>query len=191
MIPGCSSRINRVLLLVVLALICIGSFPTAAQTSQWIQFHDPKTGLSFRYPPDLHIRHRDPRHFNLPALQSVVELIGDTRVNPGTVVLRFLVRRGHLSPSARVEKLKQLRKACKSTRPLMIDGHEAVVCVSAGSAATHWSVEILDPRKCTIVTLLGGADADQAAPPPHDGKFPLLSIMRTVRFTAASKPSEH
>jgi hypothetical protein len=70
---------------------------------------------------------------------------------------------------------------------MMIDGHDALVCFSQGSAATNWSVDILEPRECTIVTLLGGADSGQAAPPPHDGEFPLLSIIRTVRFTAPSQ----
>jgi hypothetical protein len=74
---------------------------------------------------------------------------------------------------------------------MMIDGHEAVVCVSQGGAATGWSVETLEPRECTILTLLGGADADQAVPPPHDGEFPLLSIIRTVHFTATSGPVAH
>ena len=64
-------------------------------------------------------------------------------MNPGTVVLRFLVRSGHLAPSARAGKLKQLRTGCKSTSSMMIDG--------------------------------------------HDAEFPLLSIIRTVHFTATPR----
>jgi hypothetical protein len=157
---GRSKRIVGSSLFVVLAFLCVGHSAAAAQTARWVQFHDPQTGLSFRYPPNLHIRHRDPQNFKLPTLQSVVELIGDTRVNPGTVVLRFLVRGGHLTPSTRAEKLEQLRKGCRTTSSLMIDGHEAIVCLSVGSAAIRWSVEILEPRERTILTLLGGADAD-------------------------------
>ncbi len=184
MIVEMSRRIVGLSLLVLLALLYMRNVPVHAQTEHWARFHDPETGLSFRYPSNLRVRRRDPRHFNLPALQSVVELIGDTPMNPGTVVLRFLVRSGHLAPSARAGKLKQLRTGCKSTSSMMIDGHDAIVCVFQGSAATRWSVEILEPRECTIVTLLGGADADQASPPPHDAEFPLLSIIRTVHFTA-------
>lgn len=53
---------------------------------------------------------------------------------------------------------------------------------SSGRAAVGWSVEVLEPRECTIVTLLGGADYEQSLPPPHNGGFPLLSIIRTVHF---------
>lgn len=172
-------------LLIASGLLCLRHSSAAAQNEKWIQFQDAQTGLTFRYPPNLRIRWSGPHGFDLATVQSVVELIGDTRVNPGTVVLRFLIRRGRLTSSARAKKLELLRRGCKATSSLMIGGHKAVVCVSTWSAATRWSVEILEPRECTIVTLLGGADADQAVPPPHDGEFPLLSVMRTVHFTAA------
>lgn len=171
-------------LLIVFSFLCLGNFSAAAQTEEWIQFQDPQTGLTFRYPPNLLVHRRDPQKFGLPNIESIVDVTGDTKLNRNTAVLRFLVKSGQLTSRARAKKLELLRKGCKATSSLMIDGHKAIVCVSAGSAAIRWSVEILEPRECTIVTLLGGADADQAVPPPHDGEFPLLSVMRTVHFTA-------
>ncbi|HUX11050.1 MAG TPA: hypothetical protein VMW51_10430 [Terriglobia bacterium] len=169
-------------LLCCFALACMGPLPAAARTPRWVPFHDPQTGLSFRYPPNLRVRRRDPRTFGLPRVESIVDLIGDTRTNPGTVVLRFLVLRGYLSPGARAKRREELRRGCKTISTLNLGGQKAVVCVSAGSAAIHWSVEILGPRECSILTLLGGADYRQSLPPPHDGEFPLLSIIRTVRL---------
>jgi len=177
-------RIIGASLVIVFSFPCLGHFSAAAQTEQWIQFQDPPTGLTFRYPPNLRIHTRDPQKFGLPNIESIVDVTGDTKLNRNTAVLRFLVNRGQLTSHARAEKLELLRKGCKRMSSLMIDGHKAIVCVSAGSAAIRWSVEILEPRECTIVTLMGGADADQALPPPHDSEFPLLSIMRTVHFTA-------
>jgi hypothetical protein len=189
---GKNRQIMRSLpLLIALACVFIGDLPVLAQTARWIRFHDPQTGLSFRYPPNLRIRHRDPRKFNLPTVQSIVELIGDTPVNPGTIVLRFLVKRGNTSAADRGKKQELLRRVCKRTSPMVVDRHEAVVCVSKGSGATRWSAEILEPRECTILTLLGGADADQASPPPHDGEFPLLSIIRSVHFSPVSGAAAH
>lgn len=163
-------------------LICGTALPTAPQKQRWIQFHDPETGLSFRYPPDLHVRERSPQEFGLPNVETVVDLIGNTKLNPGTIVLRFLVKRGVTSRNERTKRLQVLRHVCKTTSLMMVDGHTAVVCVSTGKAATHWSLEILQPRECTILTLLGGADYEQSLSPPHDGEFPLLSIIRTVHF---------
>lgn len=179
------------LLTVMLALACIEPIYGAAQTAHWVQFRDPQTALSFRYPQGLRIRRRDPRKFGLPNVETIVDLIGNTKLNPGTIVLRFLVRRGNTSPVEREKRRKELRRACKKTSSMVVDGHKAVVCVSHGSAAVHWSVEILEPRECTILTLLGGADYEQSLPPPHNGEFPLLSIIRTVRFASTPRLPIH
>lgn len=176
-------RVLRVLQhLVCFVLICGMALPAAPQKPRWIQFHDPETGLSFRYPPDLHIRERNPQEFGLPNVETILDLIGNSKLNPGTILLRFLVKRGVTSPNERTKRLQVLRHVCKKTSLMMVDGHAAVVCVSTGRAATHWSLEILQPRDCTILTLLGGVDYGQSLPPPHDGEFPLLSIIRTVHF---------
>ncbi len=186
---ACCERPARILVMLVLA--CLSPASGVAQTPSWMQFRDPQTGLSFHYPPGLHVRQRDPEKFGLPQVQSIVEIIGDTTLNPGTVVLRFLVHRGNTTAAERAKRREYLRRVCTKTSPMLVDGHKAMVCVSAGSAAAHWSVEILEPRECTILTLLGGAEYEQALPPPHNGEFPLLSIIRTVRFAPTSGLSIH
>lgn len=175
--------------LVALAVVCLVALPAFAQQTHWIQFHDPGSGLSFRYPPDLHVRRRDPRKFGLPNVQTIVDLTGNTKLNPGTTVLRFIVKRGWVSAGEAAKRRAELRRVCTKTSLMALGGHEAVVCVSHGRAAIHWSVEILEPRQCTILTLLAGADYKQSLPPPHDGEFPLLSIIHTVRFTPTAGAS--
>lgn len=169
-------------LLVCSVLVCAVVIPAAPRSPHWLQFHDPQTGLSFRYPPNLHPRRRNPQKFGLPNVETIVDLIGNTNMNPGTIVLRFLVKRGITTPRERAARREVLRSVCKKTSSIIVAGHKAAVCVSTSSAAVHWSVEILQPRECTIVTLLGGADYKQSLPPPHNGEFPLLSIIRTVHF---------
>ena len=71
--------------------------------------------------------------------------------------------------------------------PMQLDGHEVLVEVSCGRGACHWYVNLLQPRECTILSLLTGTDSDEALPPPHDGLFPLLSIIRTVHFDTSAK----
>ena len=176
-------------LLVALAMVCLVALPAFAQRGHWIQFHDPRSGLSFSYPPDLHVRRRDPRNFHLPNVEMIVDLTGNTRLNPGVTVLRFIVKRGISSAREAAKRRAELRRVCAKTSSLSVGGHEAVVCTSRGRAAVHWSVEILQPRQCTILALLGGADYKQSLPPPHDGDFPLLSIIRTVRFTSSMHTS--
>jgi hypothetical protein len=175
---------------IVLAFLCIGAPQASAQAPHWIKFRDAETGLSFRYPPELRVRELDPGKFHLPNLEKVVELIGDTKLNPGTIVLRFLVKRGRTTPRTAASEFNRLRQVCRSASSINVGGHQAAVCVSCGRGAFHWQVEVLQPRQCTIVTLLGGADAQQALPPPHDGRFPLLSIIKTVYF-APPESSQH
>lgn len=171
-------------LLICFILACLGSLAAKLQTTEWLEFHDSQTGLTFRYPPNLRVRNVDAQKFGLPDVERIVELTGDTKLNPDTIVLRFLVKRGYTSADERAKILDGLRNACTTTSFLTIDGHQAAVCVWSGRAAVHWKIEILQPRQCTIISLLTGADAEQALPPPHDGEFPLLTIIRTVRFTS-------
>lgn len=155
----------------------------------WDSYHNPVTGLSFRYPPSLRIQERDPRSFGLPDAEEITELVGDTKVNPGTVVLRFIVNRGEMTPETAAAKVRTIRERYatdtdprESLETLQLDGHEALLVVGCGRAACHWSIRILQPHECTILSLLAGADSDEAVPPPHDGIFPLLSIIQSVHF---------
>jgi hypothetical protein len=127
------------------------------------------------------------KEFGSPDAELIVDLVGDTAMNPGTVVLRFIVNRGVATPQTVAERSRIIREGCQSTTTMLLDGHQALVCVYSGRAATHWKAEVLYPRECTILTLLAGADSDEASPPPHDGTFPLLSIIKTLHFEPAAK----
>ena len=160
----------------------------------WARYDNRATGLSFRYPSYLRIRERDPISFGLPEVEEITELLGDTKLNPGTVVLRFMVNRGETTPETAAAKARAARERYasntddrESLSTMQLDGHEALVAVGCGRAACHWGVSVLQPRECGILTLLGGEDSSEATAPPHDGLFPLLSIIRTVHFHASPK----
>ena len=168
----------------------------AANPAEWVPYHNAATGLSFRYPASLRIRERDPRPFGLPDAEEITELLGDTKLNPGTVVLRFIVNRGETTPETATVKARAVREryasdtdSRESLTAMQLDGHEALVSVGCGARgpACHWGVNILQPRECLILSLLTGADFEEALPPPHDGLFPLLSIIRTVHFHTSAK----
>jgi hypothetical protein len=164
----------------LLVLLMAGS--EQAGTQQWIAYHNTPTGLSLRYPPCLRLHEFDGRTLGLLDTDLVVDLVGDTKMNPGTVVLRFIVNRGLATPQIIASESRDIRGGAKSVTTMLLDGHEALVAVSCGRAACHWQVHILQPRKCTILSLLGGTDLHEADFPPHDGFFPLLSIIKTVHF---------
>jgi hypothetical protein len=174
----------------VTALLLLGSAPAAVpvNTGGWPLFRDTLTGLTFRYPPSLRIRLRNPQDFGLLDAALIVDLVGDTAMNPETTVLRFIVDRGNPTAETTALKVRGFRSACRSLTTMTIDDHRAFVCVSCGRAACQWSVNILKPRRCTILTLLGGADSDWATPPPRDGIFPLLTIIKTLHFETPSRP---
>jgi hypothetical protein len=65
---------------------------------------------------------------------------------------------------------------------MQIDGNEAIVSCGSGRAACQWSVLTLQPRECGIVVMEPGEGSHDSLLPVHDGEFPLLSIIETVRF---------
>ncbi len=212
-----------------LEMVAATAMPAAVPTEQarigtsgWREFHDPATGLSFRYPPSLRVNERE---FRTPAvldpfgldnppsdLAKVVDLVGDTPVTQGELVLRVLVHSESTTPEVAAEKIKKAfefqsrlhedeiktapetgRPVCSSLSPMQLDGHEALLRIDCGRAAWHWAINILQPRPCRISTGMGGSDYAESVPPPHDGKFPLLSIIRTVHIDAhgMSLPAIH
>jgi hypothetical protein len=77
----------------------------------------------------------------------------------------------------------------ESLTTMHLDGHEALVSVGCGRAACGWAVNILQPRDCGIFTMITEPIEDTLSP-PHDGTFPLLSIIETVHLERGSKPGE-
>ncbi len=160
-----------------------------AEASSWVSYHNGVTGLSFEHPSDLRIVERNPRSFGLPDAEEITDLVGDTSANSDAIVLRFIVNRGETTPEMAAKKARAIEDAHsaaddprQSVTSMKLDGHEALTTVDCGHAACHWAVDLLQPRDCVILSLLGGADAAEASPPPHDGVFPVLSIIETVHF---------
>jgi hypothetical protein len=191
-------RLRRAGALVVLGWLALGpqtGMPAeqpAAEASPdsrgWLTYESATNGLSFRYPPSLRVRERDPREFqispgtNLPeglytSPDLVVDLVGDTPVNRGTTVLEFRVSRKITTPKLAAEKMKKAfewqsqlheaeianapesgRPVCSSLKTMNLDGHEALLGIDCGRAAWHWRLTMLQPRHCEILTGLTGAD---------------------------------
>jgi hypothetical protein len=185
-----------------LAMLCAATSAVAldkadAVPAEWLSYRNAATGLSFRYPPSLRIHERDPESFGLPDVERITDLLGDTKLNPGTIVLRFLIKRGETTPEmaaakARTEREKYARPdwdSRESVTTVQLDGHEALVSIGCGRAACHWAVSILQPRECAILTLVNEPIEDSFSP-PHDGTFPLLSIIKTVHLERVPKPGE-
>src|SRR5690242_13264552 len=76
----------------------------------WLTYHNPVTGLSFRYPPSLRIEERSPRAYAVPEPQEVTDLLGDTPMNPASIVLRFIVARGKSKPETAARKIRLMKE---------------------------------------------------------------------------------
>ncbi|HUY18486.1 MAG TPA: hypothetical protein VMV15_04600 [Candidatus Binataceae bacterium] len=118
----------------------------------------------------------------------IIDLVGDTPANR-SIALRFECSAGTVTPE---QAAAEIQKAFDghasdpdprdSVKTIDLDGHEALESVACGRAACHWRVSFLQPGRCDVFSLLGGADANDAGRPPRDGTFPLLSIIKTVHF---------
>ncbi|HUY20060.1 MAG TPA: hypothetical protein VMV15_12620 [Candidatus Binataceae bacterium] len=163
--------------LILLSAVLLGPSVVHAKPRAWKRYRNAATGLSFEYPAEypagLHVRERDPRRVGLPAADAIVDLLDAN----GTLWLRFLVNHGSASSNANTIFTipPDFDRSCK---PLRLTGAEAFVCISHGRAAAHWGVQILAPRDCSIQSAFD-------TPPLRDRYVPVLSIIRTVRFTGA------
>jgi hypothetical protein len=175
--------------------------------SNWLTYRNTAAGLSFKYPKSLRLRERDPREFQLPpdvtdplglrfAPQAVIELIGDTPINRGTIVLQFEISRDPVTKKMAEKKIKYAFKMqpqeydpqfASALKTIRLDGHQGLLRIDCDRAGTcHWTISMLQPHPCSIRPGLSGADAEESVPPPHDGRFPLLSILRTVHLEPPS-----
>jgi hypothetical protein len=162
-----------------------------AAEGDWLVYRNAKNGLSFRYPPSMRIEERDPATFgfdNVP--DAIVDLRADGFPVRDFIVVRFICARGEKTPEMAAARARALRAAHpgkneSTTGSMEVDGHEAIVgcgCPGSGAASCNWGVTILQPRECSIFPMEPGQAFDDRLPPPHDGKFPLLSIINTVHF---------
>jgi hypothetical protein len=101
--------------------------------------------------------------------------------------VRFICARGEKTPEMAVARAHTLRESHPgedgaTTGSMVVDGHEAIVGCGCGRAACQWSVVTLQPRECTIFPMHAGDGPGDEMLPPHDGQFPLLSIINSVHF---------
>jgi hypothetical protein len=158
--------------------------------SDWVSYENRKVGLTFRHPPELWTREApDYIRAGLDA-RAVIELVGKTELNPDTIVLRFIIDPFKGPPfksdsAGASDYLARERTGCKSSSDLTIDGHRALNCVSCGRGSCSWTVMLAEPVRCNILTF---ADSEtfgkRTAMRPHDSRFPILSILRTLHFSS-------
>ncbi len=160
-------------------------------SAQWQEYRNAATGLSFKYPPTMRVLERSARAFGLSPDLVIIDLVGDTPANR-SVALRFECSAGTVTPEQATGDIQRAfdqhasdPDPRDSLKAIDLDGHEALESVACGRAACHWRVSFLQPGRCDVFSLLGGADANDAARPPRDGRFPLLSILKTVHFETA------
>lgn len=170
-----------------------------AVESNWLHYRNSENGLSFRYPPSIRVEERNPRPFHLDVTpEVVVDLKGDEPNNPNITVMRFICYRGRRTSKDATGAARELLKTHPredasgrvddgSIGAIRVAGHEAIVSCSCGRAACGYSIHVLQPYSCQILPMVGGDGFRDNLPPPHDGMFPLLSIVRTVHFQSKAK----
>ncbi len=162
----------------------------------WLVYRNTKSGLSFRYPTSIRVEEENLAKF--PDNNVIVDLMGDGLKNPDINVMRFICARGQKTPemaAARARALRETHPEEDSTGrvsdgtvgSLQVDGHEAIVSCGCGRGACQWRVLTLQPLECIIFPMEPGEGSDDSLPPPHDGEFPLLSIINTIHFESATK----
>jgi hypothetical protein len=167
------NRFYRLGLLVACALLA-GSALCAPP--KWLSYENPKARLAFQYPPGLRVREA-PEELRLGmGAQSIIDITSGT---PAAVVLRLIVRPTRLRQAP---DFASLRRGCASSSSIEIDRHPALVGVTCGRGACSWTVHMLEPMRLDILSLTREANLGRTPPAPHDGRFPILSIIRTLHF---------
>jgi hypothetical protein len=128
-----------------------------------------------------------------------IHFAGETKHRSSVTVLRFIVHAGQATADTVAAKSRELHEmysddsddsdnypnfsAYPSISSMQFDGHEALMTVFCGHAACHWTIEVLQPRECSILSTA----YEQSAPPPRDELFPILSILHTVHLELPKK----
>jgi hypothetical protein len=162
---------------------------TSAAEPDWAVYENRTVGLTFRYPRGLRTREAPDYIRAGVGARAVIELVGKTELEPDAIVLRFIIdpfkdpQFG--SDSIPTEDyLAHERTGCNSFSYLTIDGHRALNCVTCGRAACSWTLMLEKPVRCNILSFTDRETfGNRTAMRPHDSRFPILSILRTIRFT--------
>jgi hypothetical protein len=159
----------------------------AAANDSWLTYRNSKIGLSFRYPPSMRIKEMDPVSFHFDVVPEVtVDLRVDEQDYPNAPILRFICAQGRKTPEMAASKVHTLLRIHPKGSTMQVDDHEAIISCSCGSAACAYSVLTLQPYECEILPMVSKEGFDDYLP-PHDGGYPLLSIIKTVHFESKTK----
>jgi len=178
-------------LLIAAALCSPFTAPSAsAADSDWVVYENPNIRLTFRHPPGLWTREAPDQIRAGLGAAAVIELVGKTELDPATIVLRFVIDpfkdpQFSSDVTRTGDDLAHERIGCSSYSYLTIDGHQALNCVTCGRAACSWTVMLAKPIRCRILSFEDRKTfGKRTAMRPHDGRFPILSILRSIRFTS-------
>lgn len=170
-----------------------------AAADNWLSYRNPKNGLSFRYPPSMRVKELDPVPFHFDVLpELIVDLKADEPNNPDITLMRFICARGQKTSAMAASEARALlgthpretpggRVAEGAIGSMQVDGNQAIVSCGCGRGACQFSIQTLQPHECRILPMATGEASGDNLPPPHDGAFPLLSIINTVHFKSATK----
>lgn len=165
-----------------------------AAQGDWLSYRNEKNGLSFRYPRSMRIKELDPASFHLDVVPDlIVDLQSDDVNNRNITVMRFICARGRKTTEMAASKAGELlathpienssgRVADGAIGSMQVDGRKAIVSCGCGRAACQFRVLTLQPYECQILPMVPGEGSDDNLPPPHDGRYPVLSIIKTVHF---------
>ena len=148
----------------------------------WVTYRDPTFGFSFAHPATLRVVPLRPTEFHIAGLIQAVQLVDDTDSSP---ILRVLVKDTVRDPKASVQDEAFLRKTCKTLETLSVSGRRGFSCVSCGSASCAWRVVVPGNREFTLFTM---DPQESLKPRPEDGRYPLLSIIRSFRIEDEANP---
>jgi hypothetical protein len=147
----------------------------------------------------MRVEERDPMPFHFDVVpELVLDLKSDEPNNPNVTVMRFICAQGHKTREMAASKARAVLKTHPNEDPngriadgaigtMQVDGLEAIVSCGCGRAACSYTVLTLQPYECRILPMVSGEGFLDNSPPPPDGEFPQLSIMKTVHFESKTK----
>ncbi len=143
-------RMRTMLRTLALSFVIIVSAqsPAPAQPTPWRPFRDFATGISFKYPPEWHVRTIG---LGRGARVRVAELVArDDPCSFQALTVDVVTCGDQMTPCF---DEKWYRDVCHSFETFAVGNARAFQCVSFGSAACHWSAVVLrGNRQVTIMT---------------------------------------
>lgn len=169
----------------MLLIACAGNAATtdAINIGQWRTFTNEALDYSFRYPPDLRLKHRPVTDFGIEGLVEAVDLVWGPE---SIVVLRVLVVEANGNPRVTVFDSPMLQNVCRTYEEFFVGGRLAVNCVSCGRGACGWTVYVPGSHEFRMLTLTSARERQR----PEDGRFPIRTILSTFRWHLGAREKQ-